>query len=167
MPSAHIASQARHSIHRLMLFLVVLAGSFSLPLSLSAQSLPGGTSSLLSPPRFLDVDEAFRFYTSFPESGVLVVHWQIAPGYYLYRDKFSFTLNGASPIILTADLPEAVDHHDEFFGDVEVYYQEAAVRLKLPLEASAGGLQLLIEYQGCAEAGLCYTLQRREVSLEQ
>jgi thiol:disulfide interchange protein len=150
-----------------MLLLLILAGSFSLPLSLNAQSLPGSTGSLLSPPRFLDVDEAFRFYTSLPEPGVVVVHWQIAPGYYLYRDKFSFALNGSPPITLTAALPQAIDHHDEFFGDVEVYYQEAAAQLKLPPEAASGPFELLIEYQGCAEAGLCYTLQHREVSLEQ
>jgi len=36
----------------------------------------------------------------------------------------------------------------------------------LPQGLTAGPITLIIEYQGCAEAGLCYTPQRREIALE-
>lgn len=134
----------------------------------SAQSLPGSSSGLLSQPRFLPVDEAFSFYTSLPEQGVVVVHWTIAPDYYLYREKFGFSLSVTpeSSHIPEAELPAGVAHHDEFFGDVEVYYGQVAARLQVPESMQTSPLLLVIEYQGCSELGLCYPPQRREIELE-
>lgn len=133
-----------------------------------AQVMPGGGGGgLLSQPRFLPVDEAFSFYTSLPEKGVVVVHWTVAPDYYLYREKFAFSLSTTpeSPHIPEAELPEGVAHHDEFFGDVEVYYGQVAASLQIPESMQTGPLTLVIEYQGCSELGLCYPPQRREIEL--
>lgn len=133
-----------------------------------AQGLPGtGGGGLLSRPRFLPVDEAFSFYTSLPEQGVVVVHWTVAPDYYLYREKFAFSLStGAeSQHVPTVELPDGVAHHDEFFGDVEVYYGQVAASLEIPEIMQTGPLTLVIEYQGCSELGLCYPPQRREIEL--
>lgn len=133
---------------------------------LAAQSLPGTGNRLFSEPKFLPVDEAFRYYTSLPEPGVVVVHWDIAQGYYLYREKFGFSagLNVEDATMLNADLPQGVAHHDEFFGDVEVYYGQVEARVSL--ESAAQLLTLFIEYQGCSEQGLCYPPQQREIELE-
>tara|TARA_R100001377_G_scaffold54760_2_gene32359 strand:- start:1516 stop:1968 length:453 start_codon:yes stop_codon:yes gene_type:complete len=128
----------------------------------SAQSLP----SVLSGPRFLPVDQAFNVYTSLPAPGVLAVHWQIAPEYYLYVDKFAFSvLENGEPREFSLSLPEASAHSDEFFGDVQVYFEDMAAQLTFEGEPPHTEIVLLIEYQGCAEAGFCYTLQRREIAL--
>lgn len=134
----------------------------------SAQSLPGSSGGgLLSQPRFLPVDEAFSFYTSLPEPGVVVVHWTVASDYYLYREKFGFLLSSSPESEHTpeAELPDGVAHHDEFFGDVEVYYGQVAARLQIPDGMQTSPLKLVIEYQGCSELGLCYPPQRREIEL--
>lgn len=133
---------------------------------LTAQGLPGTGNRMFSEPKFLPVDEAFSFYTSLPEPGIVVVHWDIAQGYYLYREKFGFS---AGPTVedaamLSAELPAGVAHHDEFFGDVEVYYGQ--VEARVTLEATARPLTLIIEYQGCSEQGLCYPPQQRKIELE-
>lgn len=133
-----------------------------------AQGLPGSGGGLLSQqPRFLPVDEAFSFYTSLPEQGIVVVHWTVAPDYYLYREKFAFSLTTGpeSQHVPTAALPDGVAHHDEFFGDVEVYYGQVAASLEIPEIMRKGPLTLVIEYQGCSELGLCYPPQRREIEL--
>ena len=142
---------------------LVIASSLS---GASAQTLPSSKPSVLNGPRFLPVDEAFPFYTSLPSPGMLAVHWEIAPGYYLYKEKFSFTLlENGEPIEFSLSLPEASAHHDEFFGDVQVYFENLAAQLTLQAAKLEGEIVLLIEYQGCAEAGFCYTLQRREIPL--
>jgi thiol:disulfide interchange protein len=41
-----------------------------------------------------------------------------------------------------------------------------AVMLPMPAGVSSGAVTLIVEYQGCAEAGLCYTPQRLEIELE-
>lgn len=127
-----------------------------------AQNLP----SILTGPRFLPVDQAFLVYTSLPASGVLAVHWEIAPGYYLYQEKFAFSvLENGVPREFALKLPQASAHSDEFFGDVQVYFEDLAAQLTFQGPAPEGEIVLLIEYQGCAEAGFCYTLQRREIPL--
>jgi hypothetical protein len=42
---------------------------------------------------------------------------------------------------------------DEFFGDVETYRKEVAIRL--PVEGAQGALKLLVTSQGCADTGVC------------
>lgn len=139
----------------------------ALPAPLLAQSLPGAGRGLLSAPAFLPVEEAFTWYTSLPEQGVVGVHWQIVEGHYLYRDKFRFALQvGETELELAPRMPDGSPHEDEFFGAVEVYFADMAVLLPLPGAHSAGAITLIIEYQGCAQAGLCYTPQRREITLE-
>jgi thiol:disulfide interchange protein DsbD len=134
-----------------------------------AQSLPGTGRSLLSSPSqaFLAVDDAFRWYTSLPRQGIIGLHWQIVDGHYLYKDKFAFRLRtNAGEQALTAEFPPASPHEDEFFGAVDVYFTDMSVLLTLPAGLSSDPVTLIIEYQGCAQAGLCYTPQRREMTLE-
>jgi thiol:disulfide interchange protein DsbD len=150
----------------LVLLWLVLCG---IAVSTQAQTLPGSGRGLLSAPTpsFLAVDEAFRWYTSLPQTGVIGVHWQIVDGHYLYKDKFAFLLrSNAGEQTLTAEFPPASAHEDEFFGAVDVYFTDMSVLLRLPQGLTSGPVTLVMEYQGCAEAGLCYTPQRREISLE-
>lgn len=150
----------------LALLWLVLSG---LAVSTQAQTLPGSGRGLLSAPTqsFLAVDDAFRWYTSLPQPGVLGVHWQIVDGHYLYKDKFAFLLRtNAGEQTLTAEFPPASAHEDEFFGAVDVYFTDMSVLLRLPQGLASGPVTLVMEYQGCAEAGLCYTPQRREITLE-
>ena len=135
--------------------------------TLQAQALPGAGRGLLSAPTFLPVEEAFTFYTSLPEPGVIGVHWQIVDGHYLYRDKFRFLLRlGETEHALSPLLPPSSAHEDEFFGAVEVYFSDMNVLLPLPANAISGPVTLIMEYQGCASAGLCYTPQRRAIEME-
>ncbi len=131
----------------------------------AAQGLLGSGSSLFAEPKFLPVDAAFSFYTSLPEPGIVVVHWDVAEGYYLYREKFAFSVRSAADTTgpLNAELPVGIAHHDEFFGDVEVYYDQVEARVSLGIADKP--VTLIIEYQGCSEQGLCYPPQEREIEL--
>ena len=117
-------------------------------------------------PQFLAVDEAFRFYTSLDSNQQLSIHWQIAPGYYLYADKFSLqVMQDNQPVAtLNAELPPGTAHYDEYFGDVEVFYEALRMIVGLP-EHLDQSFTLQIGFQGCAEAGLCYppTLRTTEI----
>ena len=95
-----------------------------------SQAHSQGLPSVLSGSRFLPVDDAFGFYASLPAAGVVAVNWEVAPGYYLYKNKFAFSVleNGVDREF-SMSLPEASDHSDEFFGDVQVYFENLAVQL--------------------------------------
>lgn len=119
-------------------------------------------------PAFLEVDQAFSFYISLDGPDTISVHWTIAPGYYLYADKFIFTISDPEPVrtALIPMLPAGVKHEDEFFGEVSVYYTQTRATLNLPDEMP-DQFTLSIGFQGCAEAGLCYPPTIRVADISQ
>ncbi len=125
-----------------------VADPFNLPNSTAAASL-GGNHEVLHP------DVAFVLSTYLESDSVLVAHWQIAEGHYLYRDQFSFTLTGGG-VLGEPQLPTGIMKEDLKYGSIAVY--EHNVTIKLPLQEHQGldNLTLIIRYQGCAEARLCY-----------
>jgi thiol:disulfide interchange protein DsbD len=107
---------------------------------------------------FLDPDIAFAPDIVVQTPTELLVRWIIAEGYYLYRDKISITLvDGKGVTLGKAELPNGKVKHDEFFGDVQVYYDEVSARVALQRSAiDATDITLQLGYQGCAEKGICY-----------
>jgi thiol:disulfide interchange protein DsbD len=107
---------------------------------------------------FLNPDEAFQLVTEVEGGGAITAHWQIADGYYLYRKRMGFNVAEGSDVVLGKPvLPDGKMKNDEYFGDMEVYYNDVLARL--PVEQRADGkttFDLDIVYQGCADAGLCY-----------
>jgi len=102
---------------------------------------------------FLDPALAFKPTVRALDAQTLEIRFEIADGYYLYRDKFRFAAEGVR--FGPAALPKGKEKDDETFGKVEVYYRQATLRL--PVEsASARSFDLRITSQGCAERGICY-----------
>ncbi len=88
------------------------------------------------------------------------IRWHIEPGYYLYRDKLSFSLQpaGSSAVSDTAVSP-GTEQHDEFFGDVMVLRDSPEAQLTMAEGQDFSGLlnaSLQINYQGCADIGVCF-----------
>jgi len=106
---------------------------------------------------FLDPEVAFKFSARALDADTLEARWQIADGYYLYRDKFKFELSGGT--LGTPRLPAGKMKQDEKFGHVETYRQ--VVRIVLPIQRTPGATSVTLKTtsQGCADAGLCYTPQ--------
>lgn len=102
---------------------------------------------------FLEVQQAFRLQPRL-ESGDLLLHWVIADGYYLYKNQLKLQLEVES-VMSDAELtlPSGKAKYDQFFGDVEVYYQQLSARASLLNEQA---IKLSVRSQGCADAGLCY-----------
>ena len=104
---------------------------------------------------FLPVREAYQLDGTIASDGALRLYWQIADGYYLYQHAFKVRqLDAESAASLDIDFPPALAKTDEFFGAVQVYYDEADLTVRLPPDTS--NLSVSVTYQGCADAGLCY-----------
>lgn len=116
-------------------------------------------------PKLLPPEQAFRFSARALDSNTLEARFDVASGYYLYRDKLHFTLEKAPPALGSVALPSGQRKHDEFFGDVEVY--RGAVTVKLPIAESAPrqAIVLVADSQGCADVGVCYPPTRQQVRL--
>ena len=105
--------------------------------------LSGGSSEILP------VDAAFRFSFSEAEDRI-DLFWQIEPGYFLYRDKFSVVINDQSQELILA---EGKWYLDENFGRVQVL--EEFVKIQIPKTSG----EVSVYYQGCAAIGYCYPPQ--------
>lgn len=116
--------------------------------------------SALQQPKFLPVDQAFML--DFAQSGESVrISFQIADGYYLYKHKLKIA--GVAVNFSNPALPAGLPHEDEYFGKTEIYRHQLVFDVKLAnIDADA---KLKVRYQGCAEAGLCYPLETREIPL--
>ncbi len=146
-------------IFRIFLFLLLnlpIAANAELSLSGQQESFPA----TMEEPDFLPVDEAYIF-TSSLDGKDLVLHWQIADGYYLYENRMKVTPKDAS--VAPGEwryATEGKEKDDPYFGLVRVFYHEA--ELRVPVTAQTGQeIDFTIGYQGCADAGLCYPPQKR------
>ena len=120
---------------------------------------------------FLDPDAAFVLSAA-AGPGAVEARWDIAEGYYLYRDKFRFHAADGSGVTLgEAGFPKGKVKDDEYFGRMEVYYGSVAAFIPVSRADQArhadadGTVDIDVTYQGCAEAGLCYPPITKTVSL--
>lgn len=100
---------------------------------------------------FLPASEAFVFSQS-QRGDMLILHWDISPDYYLYRNKLKMSINGVEQPI--ENIPDGALHNDQNFGETQVFESELIVQVPLadvPVET-----EITIRYQGCAGRGLCY-----------
>ena len=127
--------------------------SLWLPLSALAQSALSAYTQQQT--QFLPVDEAYQLTLVADGDQRLMLQWVIAPEYYLYRHAFKAQASDSEgSIAANLVVPDGLAKTDEFFGDVEVYYE--ALEAMVALERTTELAQIKVTYQGCADAGLCY-----------
>ena len=114
---------------------------------------------------FLPVDEAYQLDFLFSDDNAAAM-FQIAPEYYLYRDKLSvYLVDGDNKTELPMTLESGEVIWDDYFEkETEVYRWQ----LEVPLALAAGTdkAQVQVHFQGCADAGLCYPPQVRNFKLD-
>ena len=110
----------------------------------------------------LEPEKAFRFSARIIDADQLEVRYEIAPGYYLYRDKFQFSAQPAVLAFKTSQLPPGKVKKDEFFGEVQIYRGDQRFVLPLAKDAAqADRITLKAVSQGCADLGVCYPPQEQ------
>lgn len=108
---------------------------------------------------FLTADQAF-ILSSNQTADSLLLSFEIAPGYYLYRHQLTLTTKLAT--FGDWQLPAGEPHEDEYFGKSQVYKQSFS--LNLPLQHVAEQAYVTVQYQGCT-TDLCYAPQTVQVPL--
>jgi len=80
--------------------------------------LPGYAFAQTGDEELLPQEQAFAFSASLLPDNRLETVWKIAPGYYMYRDKFSFSVEGDTDLASPATLPVGKQKYDELFGEM-------------------------------------------------
>jgi thiol:disulfide interchange protein DsbD len=124
-----------------------------------------GTLAGLGGSEFVPVDEAFKPILIPVDGNTVEVTFRITPGYYLYKDKISVSAVSDNVQLGKLALPKGKLKYDEFFGESEVYFEDVFAPLPLARATpEAMPLELEVNFQGCAEGGLCYPPTTRVVS---
>jgi thioredoxin:protein disulfide reductase len=104
--------------------------------------------------QFLTAEQAFTLQAE-QKNQELILKFNIAPNYYLYKERFKFSVKEGNAILGQAFFSEEPQWKDDAeFGRVQVFHQ--SVVATLPVK---GNGDILIRWQGCADAGLCYAPQ--------
>jgi thiol:disulfide interchange protein len=140
------------------------------PLPASAGAAFGAiNNSVIGSQDALPIDQAFKIEAIINGPNELLVRMTPTQGYYLYRDKTQFVVEGSSSITLgTPRWPTAKPYKDEHFGDVQVYFDQAEI--PVPVQRSSKDKQsfiLAVNYLGCKDQGICYppAVKRFDLSL--
>src|SRR5690606_9083457 len=115
----------------------------------------------------LPEEQAFGFEAIAQDGNTLLVRFTPARGYYLYRDRSSFTIEGAAGIEAGQPRwPDGTAHEDPYFGRTVVYFEQ--VHVPLPLRrghGEAAEVTLVATFQGCQDDGICYPPMTRSVQV--
>jgi thiol:disulfide interchange protein DsbD len=105
---------------------------------------------------FLPPDQAFVLSMDACDSKRLIASFKVTPGYYLYKDKISFSTADKKTELAQFNLPKGESKKDPNFGLIEVYHHSFQAEILLAQSNPAQPLVLNASYQGCSDKGLCY-----------
>jgi thioredoxin:protein disulfide reductase len=101
---------------------------------------------------FLAPEQAFKFSANLIAPDKIEVHYKIADGYYLYRERFAFSAEKTK--LGDPNIPKGKIKFDpNFEKEVEIYRNN--ISIIIPVEAKTAFTLKAIS-QGCADKGLCY-----------
>ena len=129
-------------------------------------------------PELLDPEAAFKLSARMKDDKTDELTYDIAPGYYMYRERFRVEAAGAKigkPIV-----PRGKNKYDKTFNKTMETHR-GSVTLLVPVAglgvnpggaantasniASGNAATLTITSQGCADAGVCYPPQVQKIAL--
>ncbi|QDD67017.1 protein-disulfide reductase DsbD [Herbaspirillum seropedicae] len=102
---------------------------------------------------YLPPEQAFQLSGRMIDAQTLELSYRIADGYYMYRDRFHLSAEGAT--LGEPQFPAGKRKYDENFQqEVETYHQSVTARV--PVSGAVDKFVVLAVSQGCADKGLCY-----------
>lgn len=110
----------------------------------------------------LMADKAFDLSVVVDGANKVTAHWQIAKGYYLYRQKLHFTFE--PKVIADIKLPQGEIKQDLNHGQYEAY--SGSVSVPMVLHTPMDKVQIRIDYQGCSDKGFCYPPMHKTMTLD-
>ena len=88
---------------------------------------------------------------------------------YIYQDSVKLYSKRQSTEIFSEALTRTIFHTDEYFGDVEIYREQASYSVKT--KSSTGHpppkrFDMVIEYRACADIGICFLPEQKTLRIE-
>lgn len=106
---------------------------------------------------FLEPEQAFRLSAQAKDDRTVEVRFDVAPGYYLYRERLSVKASDGTTLGDVLIPPGQVKFDENFQKNVETYHD--GLSFTVPVTQAPAAFTLTVNSQGCADAGLCYPPQ--------
>lgn len=107
-------------------------------------------------PTFLPPDQVFQVQVVAQDAHTLQANFNIAQGYYLYRDRINFKAMDGTAKLAAPAFPEGDLKDDPNFGRIVVFHHSFQSTVPVQSNKPAEKIKVVVEYQGCSEQGLCY-----------
>ncbi|MBU2764403.1 protein-disulfide reductase DsbD [Acidithiobacillus caldus] len=154
------------NIARVIFMLVLLFLSFlvSAATAMAATYLPSFDAQSSS---FLAPAKAFQFTARMAPHHEMVLQWIAAPHYHLYRNRITLQVAPKTVRLGHYQLPPGKPLHIPGVGTLAVY-EGVTTTIRVPLHfvgPPPHSFQVTSTFQGCANAGVCYPVERKTFTL--
>jgi len=126
-------------------------------------SLIGGQSDT---PDIPDPEDAFTLSVSALNSSTMLVRFDILDCCYLYQKRMSFASVDPDIVLGTPTFSQGQIYEDAFFGETTIHRN--SVEANIPIldnPSNNASMQIIVGYQGCSDAGVCYPPQEKTVTV--
>jgi thiol:disulfide interchange protein DsbD len=122
----------------------------------------GGDDEILHP------DQAFILTARLDANNIVRTNILLADNIYVYRDKIKIAMvSGEGHSLGAISVPRGKKKDDEFFGPMEVIYDQVDIAIPLISAANASDrIVLSYSYQGCVEDRICYPPITKYLSID-
>lgn len=119
---------------------------------------------------FLAPEQAFYIDANVSNKNIVNVNFKIASGYYLYQERFEFSIENSSISISNIGYPPAKVKYDPTFDkDMGLYFRQVNIPVILSdwnENTIDSKFILKVVSQGCAEQGICYPPVTSAIQIE-
>jgi len=98
-----------------------------------------------------------------------VIDLGVHPCCYIYQDSVKLYSMRQNAEIFAEALTRTISHTDEYFGDVEIYREQASYFVKtksLTGQPPPKRFDMVIEYRACADIGICFLPEQKTLRIE-
>ncbi|RXZ36993.1 protein-disulfide reductase DsbD [Oxalobacteraceae bacterium CAVE-383] len=103
---------------------------------------------------FLEPEQAFKFSAQMADAHTLEISYNIADGYYMYRERFHFKADNGAKLGQPVFPAGKIKFDQTFQKDVETYRGKVSIRIPITGDTP---FRLTSTAQGCTDKGLCYS----------
>lgn len=116
----------------------------------------------------LPANQAFSPEISILDPNTALIHWHIAPGYFLYKDRIYLEKNSKNSDNLSQlglpRFPQASIKQDKVsHAAIAIYRNDLSVSVPVLTTNDRKELQVNLHFQGCSDEGFCYPPEIRQV----
>lgn len=113
----------------------------------------------------LPAAQAFKLTVKPLDPNTLLLHWDIKPGYFLYKKRIHFIVNTPNMLQLgEIQMPQAMNKTDRLGKTFAIYRNQLDIAVPV-LGDNAGEIATTLRYQGCSDAGFCYPPHSESIKL--